>query len=254
MNGAISLPHRVSGASPRAFTLVEVLITLALILALGGTMFAFHFDLIETRREINERTTSHRAAAALIEHLERDLTFCIVGDGRHGAGIAGDEHSLRILTRGTAAFLASDDPDAAMSDLQLAEYRFNSPARRIEMWRGVPGSEGRTASPLGGSIFRVRFRFHDGLTWRNSFDSLAAERLPLAVEVAVWFEPSFEDDWEEPINDEDDQPRRLTFDEEPVFDESAWAQRADRDFRDPWGGLPDRVRVIAIVDAGEEEL
>jgi type II secretory pathway pseudopilin PulG len=250
-------PHAHRGSRVRlhaAFTLVEVLLAIALMLALMGAMFGFAHAMMHARQRINEGTARHRAATALIERLEADLATCIAGDQALGAGVVGDESSLRVLTRGVSAHLAESDPDAAFFDLQRAEYRFDAARGRIELRRGLAavgadaGDAGGPFHSLGGAMSRVRFRYHDGGAWRGSFDSLASDRLPAAVEVAVWFDGGA--DAVAGGAEELEEPDRLTFDAGAGFDEEEWAMRADRDFRRE--SPPDRVRVIAIIDPGEE--
>jgi hypothetical protein len=216
---------------------------------LTGAILAFYFDLLGTRRRAIDIAQRQRATLVVIDRIERDLAACLVGDSRHGAGVRGDATSLSILSRGLP--LASG---AVFGDLQRSDYRFTAGAGRLEARRG-PAAVGRTApyTPLADGIFRVRFRFHDGRGWRDRYDSLEADALPVAVEVAVWYAPwPGEGEPEVPLGAEPIE--RVTFDESEGFDELAFAASSDLDvFDEP---APDRVRIIAVPDArpgsGEE--
>ena len=234
----------------RGFTLLEVLIATGLILALFGSMFTFLFDLLSVRERALDHAAKQLAATTLIERVEADLMSCLVGDDARGAGIEGNSTRLKILTRSMAGSLArrgGNDP-AVFGDLQSAEYRFDDPSGHIEIARGPAGDRmeiADTFTSVGGPVFLVRFRYHDGSGWRDSFDSLAADRLPVAVEVAVWFDP-----WPgiRPPPDPGDslRPQRLTFDADDAFDERAFARESDLElFDEP---TPDRIRVIAVLD------
>jgi prepilin-type N-terminal cleavage/methylation domain-containing protein len=110
----------------RAFTLIEVLVAISLVGALVGSMFIFLFNMMQARQRSISLTQEQRTAAVLFERLERDLACCVAGDRGAGAGVSGDERSLRLLTRGVPAALAergADDP-AAFADLERSEYRF----------------------------------------------------------------------------------------------------------------------------------
>lgn len=270
----------------RAFTLIEVLIALALILALVGAMYGFLFDLMSARRTVLEHVRQESAAVALIGQLETALATCIVGDRTVGSGVTGDAHSIRVLSRGVAASHATNGVDAPepFIDLQLNEYRFAAGSRRIEGRRqplGVPArnvatetvdgtadaaASSRAAaaaavfSPLEGTVHRLRFRYHDGDRWVKSFDSRAHDHLPVAVEVTVWFSPraSVEpgDEGAEAGEAEPDTPDVRSQDD-PAFAGTADAEENPSDdpdslLDDPdeigWG-TPDRVRVIVIPDA-----
>ncbi len=209
----------------RGLTLLEVLVAVALLVVLFGALFTFLYDTLAARARALEHTGRQLAAATLFERLERELPACLVGDRESGAGVAGDGASLKISSRGVAAALAergASDPEV-LGDLQRMEYRFDRESGRIEARHLAAGDgEGGAFAPLGGAVHLVRFRYHDGTAWRDSFDSLEADRLPLAVEVAIWF----------------DGPGGSQ-------DEAAF----ERDSREP---RPDRMRVIAVPDAAGE--
>ena len=107
-------------------------------------------------------------------------------------------------------------------------------------------------APLGGSIAHVRFRYLDDRQWRNDYDSLGRDRLPTAIEVAVWFNP-----WP---SDEVNNAGASANERGPLDDEPA-TQPAFDDEHDPDVNAeidaakpppPDRVRVIVIPDGGAE--
>lgn len=238
----------------RGFTLLEMMISIMLILALLAALFGFFFDALHSRARVMELTARHRAAAALIDRLERDLVFSLVGDNMFGAGVAGDATSIRILTRGVPIGLAErgmDDPNI-FADLQRAEYRFQSSSGEIEARRGNAHESAGAFHPFGARLHRVEFRYHNGVRWVAQYDSFEANALPVAVEVAIWFESTGEEE-DDPFALEDEfmeqERERLTFDAVGTFDEEAWAMREDRDGQRP---PPSRVRVIVIPDAREE--
>src|SRR5262245_22299472 len=181
--------------SSRAFTLLEVLIAIALILVLVGAMFGFLFDMLNSRAAALDHVRQQDAANAVVKQLDVDLMTCIVGDAESGSGVKGDQTNLRLLSRGVAASLAAhgaNDPDV-LGDLQFTEYRFDAAAHRISGGRGAarsPAGESSTELvPLEGTIYKLRFRYHDGNQWQSEFDSLKAGRLPQAVEAALWLSP-----------------------------------------------------------------
>lgn len=238
------------------FTLLEVLLSIAMIGALLGSMFAFTHELLRSRSRLLDYTARQLAAATLIDRVESDLIACVVGDAALGAGIDGDASRLAILSRGVAAHLAGRGIDGGvLGDLQHTEYRFQDASRLIEVRRGTPG-DGLDAMAGDfaaiGPAYKVRFRYHDGDRWSDTFDSLARNRLPGAVEVAVWYHP-----WpgEQQVPVSGDAPaaesERLTFDTTGGFDDAAFARSSDVDsFDEP---RPDRFRVIVIPDASADD-
>jgi hypothetical protein len=244
---------------------MEVLLAIALSGALLAAMFAFLWDMLATRDRVLSAAEHRRAAAVLIERLERDLVTCIAGDDVLGAGVAGDDRSLVVLTRDVPVRLAGRgrDDGRILADLERTEYRFSPGAGTLEARRGLalPGARPDRApyERLGDDIHLVRFRYYDGRAWRDEYDSRADGGLPVAVEVAVWFdawpgaeivEPDEEEDPDDPFAGDLPAGGRRTFDAEAGFDESAFAEISD--FEDLGEPVPDRVRVILVPDAAEE--
>jgi type II secretory pathway component PulJ len=231
----------------RSFTLLEVLITIALLAGLVFSLLAFGFDMLSSRQQALQSAWRQRAAAALIDRLERDLAASVTAM-RSESGIIGGETSLSILTRGVAASFAERSADDAdiFGDLQRTEYRFNQSAHTVEVrrtpWGSTLSNEAVFAS-IGGEVGRLGFRYHDGQTWQTSFDSSAAGQLPRALEVIVWYAPAEAADEAEHVADEIDTS---------AFDESAFAERSDR--HQSHETPADRRRVIVIPDwhAGDQ--
>ncbi len=240
----------------RAFTLLEVLVSIALVAVLLGAMFTFLHEFLRSRSRALDYTARQLAAATLIERVESDLAACLVGDAVNGAGVAGDASRISILSRGVAAHLAERGIDSGvLGDLQQSEYRFDDRSGAIEIRRLAPGSPPDT--PLAGfvsigHVFRLRFRYHDGTGWSDSFDSLASNALPAAVEIAVWYESWSGTREPSPIVGEPEaESERLTFDTTGGFDDAAFARQSDLEqFQEP---RPDRFRVIVTSDASSDD-
>lgn len=236
-------------ARARAFTLIEVIIAIALTLALLGAMFGFLFNLLGTRAAVLEASMRQRAADALFDHIQRDLGHCLVGDDVLGPGVEGDAAGVRILSRQVAITTgAAADVAATFADAQRTEYRFDESARRLEARRTDPADSdtaGTAFEPLGTEIFRVRFRYYDGMDWTETFDSLAADRLPVAIEVSIWHDP-----WpgEETAAAPPGAADRATFDAGAGFDESRAAILSDQNLAERPD--PDHRRVFIIPDSG----
>lgn len=202
----------------RAFTLVEVLLAILLIMAISSAMFVFLWGLSARRDLMLTSTVVESAASVMLEELEASLasTFVVGGDGK--PGVKGDSGRIAVLSRGVNA--TGDDAD--LSDLQGCEFQFDV---RTGVVRGK-----RLAgefSELGGTFERVQFRYYDGREWLTSFDSAAKKTLPVAVEVRIWHgrpateettseapletpEPEVESEGEEasPFEPVDDTPQR----------------------------------------------
>lgn len=203
--------------SPRAFTLVETLLTLAIIVMLAGSVFSFMWGLLSRRDSIVTAAADSQASSAVLERIEADLLCAVVGDSKTGAGVSGTGTRLKILSRGVGLNAAGTDGPAW--DLHGSEYVFAGEggglqARRWAANGGPPGA----LEPVSERVERMEVRYHTGREWATSFDSLASG-LPVAVEVSLWFGRPRSEGEAEAAGDE--PPRRE----------------------------PDRRRVIVIADA-----
>jgi prepilin-type N-terminal cleavage/methylation domain-containing protein len=249
-------------ARARGFTLLEMLIALGLIVALFGSMVFFLLDLLAMRTRTRRAVEQQFAATTLIDRIEADLMSCITADAQGGAGVHGDAHSITILSRNVPVQLAAAvraGSAMVMADLTECVSSFDPSGGEVTIARRVVGDQSGSADDgpfaLEGELGEVRFRYHDGRAWRDSFDSLAANRLPAAVEVAIWFHRPQPLALEDPATDETPTDvamlERETFDPDSNFDEDAYAAISDMETsaKPP----PDRLRVIIVPDGLAEE-
>ncbi len=209
------------------FTLFEVLVSVGLITLLVIAMAAFLSDALRIRTRVGDRVSRGLAAEATITEVERALATCIVADREFGSGIRGDESSIDVLRVGLATWrLGTLEPTQAFVPIERCRVRFLPGEGHVAI-----GRDEREPTPIPGELHRVAFRYFDGKAWVTSFDSAAAGRLPVAVEVSIWLEA----------------PRgEPVVEERPETDEIAAATP-------PPTVPPDRRRVIAIPDpAGED--
>lgn len=260
------------------FTLIEVVLAIALMMALLTALFVFLRGSERTQESARAAATRQLEARALCDMIERDLFCCTAGNAADGPGVAGSATELRILARGVSPALASqgvDDP-RSMADLERAVYAFDADAAELSVTRTLqqPGashvetrtrrqasnvSSERTRASEAESlrhIARLEFRYFDGSAWQRQFDSLEANRLPLAVEISLWLHPRAQAEDDELLDDPqddfaaNDSDNRATAAREEGGDETFDALDVDESAeREEWPA-PDVVRVIVIPDAG----
>lgn len=174
-------------------TLIEMLVAIALLSVLLGGVFAFWQNLTAGRDRISTYVRREQAARVFLDRLESQLTCTMVSDARHGSGVVGRPFALRLLTRGVAVDRSPAGEASGLGDLQVVEYEFDRSANRLRARSGPaddPGPWVVVAEDLG----LVRFRYHDGRGWAGSYDAAGRNRLPVAIEVAMWFHPIANDD------------------------------------------------------------
>lgn len=148
-----------SSARTRAFTLMEVLIAIALITLLLGGVLSFGWTLADRRVRIVEGVRESLATSGVFDRLEAELHAAVAGDPVLGAGVVGDETTLRIISR--AVWLVGPDdgeqplpagdagapaPKAELGDLIAVEYRFAPPESGQGSGAGASAT-GSTAPP-----------------------------------------------------------------------------------------------------------
>ena len=249
-----------AGASPRGFTLIEVLIAIGLILALSVAMGTFVIDLLRSRERLGEAIERQRSIDALLVELERAIATTVVEDALLGPGIRGGSDRIEVVARGVAAWRLGDPAtrSQALEDRDRLILAAEGPGSTMLSRIGVnAGFGGRSSVPA-----TIRFRYFDGDAWLGTFDSAARGTLPRAIEVRVWW-PREED--------ADASPRRAdggaaasrgdldafdAFDDLDGFDE---VDEVDDDRLDDPSALadagetldgrpPDRLRIIALPD------
>lgn len=200
----------------RAFTIVEVLVAISLVVGLGTALFSFAWGLLERRERIIERCDADGVAEAMLEELENALASSFVADGTGQAGVAGGAGRITVRGRGV-----DSGTTPSIGDVVRVEFSFDSGSAALQ------GSRGDGGMVAVGRVGRVAFRFWNGTEWLDTFDSAAAKRLPSMVEVRVWLQR---------VNMETDE-----------------AEGEDVDLADVWG-RPDRERIIVVPDAGRAEV
>ena len=220
-----------AGSRPlRGLTLLETLVAISI---LGGLLFvaaSLVRDLGDSRRRTQDR----------MRRVEG------------GSGIVGDSTRLRATGSGVSVRrLAGGAALSPLVDRSTIELRLDDSGLVID-------EDGEDSSTIVPDLKVVRFRYHDGSTWRDEWDS-GVDGLPVAVEARLWFD-SWTDgrypDWMPPPD-----PRSETSEDLDGFAEFAdLGESGDLDdFGDftraspiavtmEDGPAPDRVRIIALLD------
>jgi hypothetical protein len=211
----------------RGFTLLEALVAIGMMVMLVGALSLFLDDLTMTRARAARTAARTRSADALYGAVETALMTAVVDGGRMGSGVQGDASRLRVLSSRT---------DAGSGTVQqLARAAFSPLSATVVQWagQGVSVERGNVRSTLPAQVRALRIRYLGDAGWEESFDSMQAGTLPLAVEVALWFGQAVPQGAGAGAGEGEGEPG-----------DAAEADAAPEDL-----GPPDRVRVFAVPDA-----
>ena len=178
-------PARSASRSPRrfarAFTLLEALIAVGMMVLLLGALAMFVEDLSRTRQFVARTAAETRSADALFGALEAALQTAVVDGGNRGAGVTGTDRSIRVLSSRT------DAGSGSVAELARAAFSPLSATQVDQNGANITIGRGGVSSTLPATVRAMRVRYwYDG-GWGDSFDSLNAGTLPAVVEVGLWF-------------------------------------------------------------------
>jgi type II secretory pathway pseudopilin PulG len=164
-----------------AFTLMEILVAVALLLALSGVLGGVLFGLSDRRELVAIEAARQGSIDILFSELDAAVVSTCVQAGKE-AGLRGDATGLTVISRGVRVA-----PGGGAGDLVGLEIRSSTPGT-ISARRFSPGQPSASSLEVAATdIAGVRLRYFDGSTWSDRFDSLVTGRLPVAIEFAVWF-------------------------------------------------------------------
>lgn len=216
----------------RGFSLIEVILAIALTMVIAGSAVALATTLLERRAQIDEAVVRDRGVAILMDQVEQDLMGVVAGTGRM-SGFVGTGREVTLRVRGVSL---------RHEDLIEARYRFVASGEgslkpgRVVARRGASGTE----ETLADGVALMRLRYHDGVSWVEAFDSASKGELPWAIEIGIWLGDPAEFAPEGAITGTGGEGRDGALDAGTVDGSGIGAGVIMR--------APDRVRVIMVPD------
>lgn len=163
----------------RGFSLLEALVGVAIATAFLGAIAIFTTNLGDSRARLARSSREIEAAEAVFTAVESACACAVVSGGAQGAGIVGNETSVRIVR---SAIGLGDDGQQIFSELGATAISFDSGSRRISVRRS--GSLDMVAAPV--REMRVRYLAVDG--WQDAFDTSEGVGFPVGIEVSIWYD------------------------------------------------------------------
>ncbi len=233
----------------RAFTLLEVLVALAVLAMLSGAVVGLLSAVVDGRARVSARAERTAAVDRVMRAIEDDVVNAVAWAGARGSGLRVEPGSLSVVRPvAGAAGLASGGPPKGW---RATSVRWDAASGALVSGERGAGGEGAGSARVvlpGVAAFRVRCL--DGRAWQESFDSGALGRLPRAVEVAIWLTPAGLADAARVRADAANE-RDAAGDAADTADTADAVDAADA--ADAMERPADRRRVIAVPDGGEGE-
>lgn len=233
--------------SRRGFTLVEVLLSLVILIILASSIGWAVREMREKTMILRRVSDDLAVCTTIYELLDGAITNGLaLAPGTGGAGIRGTADSIDIVSRGVLADLEADQGALAGLTRLRVEFDPRSPVLRV----GRAGASGTPLmQPVSRRIERVRFRYHNGQEWSETFDSAAQGGLPVAIEVSIWIAVALQERADPPESDAIADTGASGEIDPFEFDGMGAPIRGDLDEqRDVPERRPDRYRIFTVLD------
>ena len=233
------------GRDRRGFTLLETLVAIGFILAIIMVAGNLLDDLSDSRRRTRDRLEEIEGSTLMLDLLAARLSVATSADAAGASGIVGDRISLRVT--GSGVMLSRLTQDASLSPLvDRGSLEFEPQGDGLAIREG----EGPWTMLIP-RVTAIRFRYHDGDDWRDSWDS-GQDGLPAAVEAAIWSRPWPDDaraSWmpapmTDPIDFADESFDGMAEFADFLESDTIESEVAADDEIPP----PDRIRIMSILD------
>lgn len=232
-----------------AFTLVEVLLSLVILVVLASSLGWAVREMREKTMVLRRASDDLTVCTAIFDLLDASITSSVALDPMSGrAGVRGTAESIDIVARGVLADLDADS--SSLAGLTRLRLSFDPQSLAMSVGRSA-AADSPDMQTVSQRIERVRFRYHDGQEWTDSFDSGARGRLPVAVEVSVWLTTALQERATPPVDSSALGERTPDEEEAPFeFDGMGAPVRGDIEGESELPQRrPDRFRIFSVLDA-----
>ncbi len=197
--------------SRSGFTLIEVLLATLISSILAGATYSLLAGTGRARKEARVRSQREREIDVILERIAKDVSGVLSSGSIYDPGFSGidetldgfDRDQLEFLTLTGRPRLHSETPGPDLlqvvyqvlseDDEEGGEERTGSGLfRRIQVWVNsteLDESEQFEWRLVSEDVLGLNFRYYDGSSWQESWDTEASEGVPVAIEISIRMKP-----------------------------------------------------------------
>jgi len=194
---------RCSLCRRRAFTLIEMLVALALTAVLAGSLYMSLHISLGARKRIRAAVVPVRSAATALDLVQRDLYSALPPTGILAGAFIGtdDQAAVGGADGDSMEFYALADARGG-DGIRKIEFALvlsedatdNTLVRRVTENLLAPETPEPTEEILSRNVTSLNFRYFDGTVWTDTWDSGAVDNiLPAVVEAIIALRPEASD-------------------------------------------------------------
>lgn len=174
----------------RGFTLLELLLALAMTVVIAGTLAASLYIAFRANSSAHAAVDAGRVAGAINHILADDLATALPPNGVLAAEFIGEKNTLSFYAAGAQKSAVPSDIQRVEYELVPAATALNDLVRRVDTNLLAQVTPELDDEVICRDVAVFELRYFDGLAWSDRWDSTENEdRLPTAIEVSLELKP-----------------------------------------------------------------
>lgn len=183
-----STERRVVQGARAGFTLIEILVAVTIASLLLSGVYGVFARVSNTERELRARSTCYQHARSIFSRIGQEIGGAILLGNTPGAEFRSDDNGYLSFTSTSVP-----QPGGGVS-MQQVSYRLvqQDGADTLKLQRDSSPLFATTEDPqwrrLSSKLVELQWRFHDGASWLEAWDSSLRNSLPKTVELRLILE------------------------------------------------------------------
>jgi general secretion pathway protein J len=185
-----SIDKRLYVAFARGFTLIEVVVAVALLSLVMSSVYGIFSTISSTQKRLEDESEGYHQARVIFDRVGRELSgsYLAIGNECSALSAGNDSNGDPYLAfTSTSALTRGDDPDT----LVRVRYEVDTESDKVvgRLLRSAvplffPENLGHSQR-LSSQIKQLKWRFYDGSSWQDDWDSIISNSLPQTVEMSM---------------------------------------------------------------------